>query len=324
MKYTTTLFFVLAAVCGFAQPVLNSGDLSPQWDQQYNFSSGFLNAGGGGADVVWNYSTFSGSPAVSYVTVYPQWTAYSKAFSGADYCWSVDGVLLYHNVTSDRWDYMGGVQDGEVIHYGDPETMLHFPFTYGDSFTDSFSSAYSFQGIAYERVGEISVEADGYGALSTPSGTYTDVLRIAMVETFTDSSAVGTSTLEIITYNYYQAGIGQYIVSHGIINYSDSSGETFTFPFNYVLTDVVADVKEQTTSDLRVYPNPTSGTMTVELPEHWTSAKVFLMDMAGRMSLQTQVDKTGVLQLNDLTPGRYTLVAQFEGQTISTQIIKSW
>jgi len=73
-------------------------------------------------------------------------------------------------------------------------------------------------------------------------------------------------------------------------------------------------------AQVNIYPNPSNSTVTIGLPEGYSSLTGNLYDMAGRkvMSLDSQnIDVSG------LANGIYNLTAEVDGQAIQTKVIKN-
>jgi hypothetical protein len=68
--------------------------------------------------------------------------------------------------------------DTSIIVYDDPEQIIQLPYTYNDSFLDNFSGVSYIPGFgAFPFDGYLDFEADGYGTLILPTGTYNNVVR---------------------------------------------------------------------------------------------------------------------------------------------------
>ena len=75
--------------------------------------------------------------------------------------------------------------------------------------------------------------------------------------------------------------------------------------------------------EVKVFPNPTRQTVTVQLPETASKANIRLMGMDGRLLLQADMNQSSMeLDLNAVAPGLYLLVINSAGQNAVQKIVK--
>jgi len=83
---------------------------------------------------------------------------------------------------------------------------------------------------------------------------------------------------------------------------------------------VLVSTTDPVTVDLKIYPNPTSASLTLQLPDGKQAAQVRLFDATGR---RATVPRDGnQLDLGDLSDGMYVLQVQVAGSWISRRIVK--
>lgn len=105
------------------------------------------------------------------------------------------GFEVYLKVGATEYDFQGVVVPNQaggtepwVIKYDDPQIFVTFPSTYQTAFVDDFYGqetfyvGMDFQGTQIDSgritfTGTTDAEFDGFGTLSTPAGTFSDVLR---------------------------------------------------------------------------------------------------------------------------------------------------
>jgi hypothetical protein len=79
------------------------------------------------------------------------------------------------------------VMDDLPYAYTDPEDLLHYPFSFNNTYTDTWATSFGGGGDTWYRKGKTTVTADGYGTLITPVSTYNNVMRVHFVQIYSDS-----------------------------------------------------------------------------------------------------------------------------------------
>ncbi|SHI91508.1 hypothetical protein SAMN02745146_1901 [Hymenobacter daecheongensis DSM 21074] len=98
-----------------------------------------------------------------------------------------------------------------------------------------------------------------------------------------------------------------------------SAAVTFTVTIN------TAARNAQNLDGFALYPNPTLGMVTIELPKTWNSLNqpVRLTDLSGRVVLQTRLGAAGQLDLRALPAGIYMLTVGEGQQTVTRRVQKN-
>ncbi len=89
-----------------------------------------------------------------------------------------------------------------VIKYPNPALFCRRPFSYGDKVTDTFTTKASAPGFAYTGQGLATLDADAYGTLKLPNGTFPNVLHIKITDVETDTTAGGASTFAVVSVSH--------------------------------------------------------------------------------------------------------------------------
>src|SRR5690606_38513623 len=86
--------------------------------------------------------------------------------------------------------------------YTNAEKMYQFPMTYGSSWTDSFSGTATTSGITMTRTGTTEVDYNGYGTVIMPFGTFNNVARLQISQTYNDEymGFITTSQVNNVAY----------------------------------------------------------------------------------------------------------------------------
>ncbi|HVA98265.1 MAG TPA: hypothetical protein VNG53_05165, partial [Bacteroidia bacterium] len=204
MKTTLRNLFLsatlLSALASAAQPTLTEANTSPIIGDIFsNNATNYIAPGSSGANQTWDLSSMTTTSTTTTNAVTPSSTTYGSSFPSSTIAFSSTGAVLYWKVSSTAEQTYGIAQGSTVISYSNPEDYLRFPFTYSNTYTDTWAATFTSGGYPYLRSGSTTVTADGYGTLKLPSGTYSNVLRVHFLENYQDSTNIGGSPY-IITY----------------------------------------------------------------------------------------------------------------------------
>jgi len=226
----------------------------------------FNSPGASGANQTWNFASWGSNATVILHVVNPTSTTYGSSFPNANTAYTTVGSssAAYYKYSSTAMQNYGAFSN-VVIAYSNPEDLMRYPFTYNNTYTDTWSAQYVNNSYTFYRKGSSTVTADGYGTLITPSGTFTNVLRVHLVQTYQDSAFLGTPY--IVTYNndeymWYKEGMHYQLAS--TFNLIPSVGNSMS---GSTWTDASSGV--ETLSDMisswRLYPNPASDKLNIEI-----------------------------------------------------------
>jgi hypothetical protein len=105
---------------------------------------------------------------------------------------------------------------------------------------------------------------------------------------------------------------------NGLVTYMYDVFETGLFESFFILfgAEQPVDAPVVNMSGIQIYPNPTSGLLNIS--ENLKNVAIY--DVVGRkVYVQSEAETT--IDLSDLAVGQYILVAEAEGQLISTKIV---
>lgn len=212
--------FLITAVSD-AQPTLTAAttnpveSLSPAYNERVLDAGAGISPGPAGAGVHWDHSrllvlqysrsgTYTSCVANPLCGKYPGSTLmYSDGSPNTKTFFIANANKLAINAfEADNTDYT----------YSDPQDVLHFPFTFGNSYVDSFTSKATNLAFVTRR-GTAAVTADGYGTLITPGGTYPNSLQVKTVLSYQDSFYANSRiSVGVITiYDWYSTSLRDYV-----------------------------------------------------------------------------------------------------------------
>ncbi len=207
-----------------------------------------------------------------------------------------------------------------------------YPFDFGDQIKDSIEGTASFtynsQPINTTAVGVTSAEVDGRGTLKMGlTGTYNNVLRYHIIDTIRIAVPIPT--------------IPDYIAIHEqfeYYNFSESSLPIFTHThlwfgqeggaprndFNLVLSKDITTtgLAEENQLSAKIYPNPATDYINIQLPNSNTDAKVEISDALGRIVFHSLLDsENSKIDVSELKNGTYFVRIKNIDNKIHTQMI---
>lgn len=327
------LFLSAGLAVGFsalAQPTLTATGINPVVGDIFTQTSSTVgvNQGSSGAGQTWNLSSITGTTG-TYSMVAASSTTYSASFPGANL--SETGAVSYYKTSSTAWQIYGVVESTVTISYSNPEDVLHYPFTFNNSYTDTWSSTFVNAGSTYYRTGLDSIKADGYGTITTPIGTFNNALRVHFVQNYQDSTYIGTPY--VITYRndeymwYINGNHSAIAATYTFTSASAFLGNTTTYGSTY-LSNVVAGIDEQSDiiSSYNLFPNPASNSININLSLTENQAvELKLFNSLGAQVLAS-VNKEGMqgennykLDISTLPEGIYFVQLHLDGNLTSTK-----
>lgn len=329
------LFCSSMLIIGFAlkaQPTLTATGINAGIGETFvlNSFTTQVNPGSSGTNQTWDFSSLTGTPATSIV-VLPSSTPNGSYFPNANTAWSTPGVgYSYMKTSSTAWQNCGFSPELSpvILSYSDLEDMLRFPFTYNNSYTDTWATQFVSAGYTYYRTGTTTVTADGYGTIIIPGGTYTNVLRVHFLQEYQDSTYISIPYIINYTndeYIWYKDG---YHCQLAAIYTLTSSMSSTSYGGNY--PTLSSDVNEiyNPISFLTVFPNPATDNITLNfILQQSGELEIIVSDITGRQTsvLHTQAAIIGEnsinMDLSVLSSGIYIVNIRLQGINIANKQI---
>ena len=265
-----------------------------------------ISLGGSGVAQTWNYSSlglsyykfavYNSTSTTPYATTFPTsniytygpGSMYGTLYGGAPVGSNDNGYVFWKSdntgfwITGFRPD--GGICAGKNVHDVPQELLIGAPATYGSVFNNSarwvlpMNNNPSDVDTFYVRTLTKVITADACGSLTTPYGSYPSVLRQHEYVITVDSiyGKYGNYTVysmeykrdTLNNYTYISNGLGYPpCIVHADKNNNIKDVEYFSGTFVGINDKAVADTK------FSVYPNPSDGNFTIEIPQSKTNAE---------------------------------------------------
>jgi len=290
MKKTLLLSTVIGvSLTANAQSTLTSSINPHSGDNRIYYSCNYQAPGPAGANGSWDFSavTSTGNTNIQYTDCNGN-TSCSQ-FPGANLVINQSGngaqsANMFWTADNGKQSINGVIAGGATIPYSDPEEILHFPFTYGTTFTDHFAATFT-NGMTFYRSGTITVTGDAYGTLKTPTGTFLNVIRVHRVENYQDSANYGGTPLVLQyvsdIYTWYSPLVREVLASaSSLTTMGGNPSQSFMYS-NIVPTGVAGISNLDATLDM--YPNPVQGQLNVKFRLNMAQdLRISVVDIMGK------------------------------------------
>lgn len=319
---------VLLCAISHAQPTITATGTNPVIGNSFTYTTtSYFAPGSSGASQTWDFSSITGTPGGSSTCVSVGSTPNGSSFPNANIAFSNSGSnYSYSKTSTTAYQNYGYVSSGGVVMpYSNPEDFLHFPFTFNNTYTDPWAVNFVNGGYTFYRTGTTAITADAYGTLTTPAGTFTNVLRVHMVQTYQDSADMGGPYLIQYSndeYLWYANGTNASLAACFTII---AAGSTSQSGF-YLGTPVGVNDINQYLSSFDLYPSPALNNITIDinLTEN-KKAEVKLFNSLGQQVLNgiseeaIQGSNTMSFDITTLPDGIYFAQILLEGNIGATK-----
>jgi len=185
MKTISTLLLILFSGVAITQPEITQANLPIIGDHVIiSICSGQVEPGDAGADITWDMSGLQEQEEQYFDYIAASEGPHADSFPNANICgvsWLDDYSFYGHSpnsLTAEGYVVTYNNSDTTLMVFDDHEQIVGLPYTYNDTFTDEFDGTSYIDGIGtFPFDGTIDFEADGYGTLTLPNGTYNNVVR---------------------------------------------------------------------------------------------------------------------------------------------------
>ncbi|MCL2413142.1 MAG: T9SS type A sorting domain-containing protein [Bacteroidales bacterium] len=344
-KIATFLGILLLSISDFSQTTLTfeRHALRPG-DVQVMHRASFVEAGPGGAGLIWNFSAleFTGEERnnildATTVKKYGIFPSSNVAINTG-----TDGFHSMFRITSTGNENIGHFGENFHVVLTQPQRRMIYPFSFGNFHSSTFSGYGVYGNATTDIVGDYSFEADAWGTLILPNNILTNVLRVRHTLSRYEFAMCFASETHQTRYLFYTENVRYPVFAiletMRINNNRDTSWHRSAAVNEFVRTvspDQPIVATERPSIERReyihsVFPNPFSDEINVNFTlEEQTNVSVELFTLEGlrvREILSRRVLEQGVHQFthntSDLPSGVYFVKFTFNDFAFVKQTIK--
>ncbi|MBI3240447.1 MAG: T9SS type A sorting domain-containing protein [Flavobacteriia bacterium] len=312
------MYFLSALAFGatfnlLAQPTLTATSINPTVGESFTvYNCAYISPGSAGSNVTFDLSGLSQSSATTL-----DYAAGNASYPGsnltATFTSGAQSNNIYMNASASGLTYVGMLAGPTSFQYQDAMELNYYPLTYNSTNSDYFHATFT-SGVAWERFGTITAEADAYGTLITPEGTFTNVMRVHYSQDYKDSCSITEVTYLSDVYVWYKDGFHNELAS--VSSLTTSQGSTTQYA-GYLETAGLGLTEEENVA-LSVYPNPATDLATIRLKANESMKALTVTDMNGRVIDVSYTSNTNGLSLDvsSLDAGLYLIELHYESGEI--------
>lgn len=346
MKRISLFIVLLFSVNGlFAQPVLNNNLNFTIGDNYridgYNFVTN-IDPGGPGGNQAWDFEVVDGEEffeGVPAMCVDPSTTPFGDSTGAAGATIAIKplnsefGPYQYYktNVSSRELLAMGWYETGNTsfTNYLNNYVDLQFPMAYGDDYdfiTELLMYSVDLGYHVMRDSGHVYIEADAWGSMITPIGTYPNVLRLKTTSVIHSwyRYDIGEPWIYLgeftdISYNWYAPDIKVPVLTIMEFLFDKSAGEMYALHF---LADYQfpTGIESQEKTVFNVFPNPANHIIHVVSGEDHIAEEITIYDQHGKEMLR-QIPQNGALDVSELKPGCYFVELRDQKNTMTRKLV---
>jgi hypothetical protein len=333
MKNATLLsaVMVVTSFLANAQTITSSWVSAAGFSQTHNIVNlnGPIAQGSSGQGQTWNFAGATSDSSYTETNYSPANAAGGSNFPLASYGTQV-------NATSGTSFFVGssvalqlvGLYIGDDIAsltatYNNAMDVMQFPASFNGAFNDPYQVSITSPFLNYSIDGTNDVLIDGSGSLTTPSGTYNNVLRIKSINNYQyigltplpGTVTNGTTT----TYMWVSPDFpGFMLMNYSITLEGTNSDTTITYSSNPLGIQNVAN------ETIKISPNPANSFVTVGFPSGVELNRVEVLDLSGRVvAIETMNGNSNSLTISmaSFTNGVYVVRAvDTKGAVVTSKI----
>lgn len=219
------------------------------------------------------------------------------------------GYFYYNNTANniDRVGWFGSTTNFGIYENGTVATEFSFPITAGQTITSSYNGRYAPFNLGEDSVkivlGAVSINADMQGTLILPTGTFTQVLRLHVVETFhIVTYFLGVPALDnFVEDDYYYWFSEDHLQALMVSGSTSVDGSTQAAVLRYQpIVSSPNGIADNVIPGIGIYPNPSHGKFIIKNSNGDVtkySLEVFNM-LGGKMNTVTNINAQGNYELN--------------------------
>lgn len=318
------IYFLAISVMSFqtmnAQITLTAANNNPSIGDNFSnnqYDASTIGPGNAGSNVTWNFSSLTAQSSGNIQMVNPSTLTDvsnhpSSNLAGLGGAGSTPNSEAYYFIDSDEWSIVGSFIPGILREsYQDAKELVKFPITFGNSFSETFNG--TFNNLAanqtFDRGGSITISADGFGNLTFPFGTITNVLRVKTILTYTDKQG-GITMVNYQDTNYFWYNSG---TNFPLLTWTSANSDFSSLKFGTYLNQasIITSLGDNfiPNNPITIYPNPATNNQTnILLDKLYNNAQIQLIDITGKTVKMENISATSknmILNLDGLDKGIY-------------------
>jgi len=334
-NYAFCLLFLMATCLVYSQTITYSGNAPVIGDDFYlSNNAEMLDPGSAGPNQTWDYSDFNVTSTSQATIMAPGSTPFESDFPECNQVFHFDGTstYIYYALTQNEMVHYGqgfDVNPPQIIYYSDPRKEIEYPFSFNNSFTDTWYTSYEYEGMTTHRSGTYVITADAWGSLTTPEDTYPSVLRTTGYNSQIDSIWMDGifvyATASLFTnHSWHTASSHTPVMAITIIetDLGTSYASHYTTSSQHVINPVAG------ITSLQVSPNPAKDHLQISFEaEENINIQISIIDITGREIIKDEYDsnKAGdqhtTISLDKIEAGLYFVKISNGNKTLSKKII---
>lgn len=270
-----------------------------------------------GANQTWNYSALLEDSTGTMSFGAAGWGNGSAEFPDATLSANDNSGMgdIYLRKNSDALDLLGFYGDlsqsgNDEAYYFDPQNRITpLPLTYNTTDQNSFVFEFTVDGgqqadsVRIKQVTDQEFEADAWGELTTPLGTF-DVVRLKKIEITTDSTwayAFGNETLvndgKDTTY-MYNFWTNDQTARFPLVEYEyDPASQQIDGDITWLKAEPTTTIQTSEKATFSLFPNPAEDNLTVTSEAELSTYTVF--DITGQKVLSGNTDTVNISELKN-------------------------
>lgn len=337
-KTTALLLFTLFTGALISQPTITYNGNAPQIGDEFyqSYSVDQLLPGPQGANKTWDFSIINVYETGEVHAVDVSSTPFSDVFTNANIAFNYDetGTYNYSDIQQNVAFNLGtGFDEAQqmIIYYDDPAKLLEYPFSYNDNFTDTYTGEYQLEGLLTKQSGTLTKTADAWGTITTPAGTFENVLRLKTIRDHIDSIFMQDIFISrtIITYKDYEWYTSSSHAPIFAITITNSALINDTVSYYSTGTTNVLEFESQNI-DFSIVPNPAHNIINIQ----YTSGKkgkvdISIFDLTGKKVMYKELffnnldNKEAFLHIEQLNAGLYFVKINNGTNSLTKKLIKN-
>ena len=302
--FAAALPFIFIGAAYAQSPTITSANFVPTLGETFygvNTTEPASGEGTAGANQVWNFGSIPNTGSLDPLQVIPViGSLYEADYPTANLCTKSEPTVnltaySYYQTSGNDFILFREQVSGRQLTYTDNPIIAQFPLIYNSTYTDTYVATFPFNsGVRARTSGRVTSLVDGYGTLTTPIGTFTNVLRVKFIDIYSDSvSNWLLGNVDEIKYMYYKAGIHTPLLTflHKRVNGAPTKRGSY-------LQSITVNTEEAQLAlqlNMGVFPNPSASTAGSKIKLSLSEASECTVSLYDAIGMQVASQNMGEL-----------------------------